>query len=128
MNWTYTDCNSSRENPRYICIFFVCFLFVVLVKLKKFFLFFSFFSIFSILFSLQLTYYSPITPQLSFSYIFMIFFQLGKKFVFLFSFFLFCFVFFFGVVSLLFFPLFFSFFFSFFSFACFSLLFPFKVL
>ena len=127
MNWTYTDCNSSRENPRYICIFFVCFLFVVLVKLEIFFLSFLF-SIFSLLCSFKLPHYSPITPQLSFSYIFIIFFQLGKKNLFFFYLFFFCFVLFcFSVLFLFSFFLVF-FFFSLFSFACFSLLFPFKVL
>ena len=43
--------------------------------------------------SFKLPHYSPITPQLSFSYIFMIFFQLGKKNCFSFLF-LFCFSFF----------------------------------
>ena len=69
---------------------------VVVAKLKKiFFSFFSFlfFSIFSLLLSFKLPHYSPITPPLSFSYIFMIFFQLGKKncfsCLFLFFFFLF---------------------------------------
>ena len=38
---------------------------------KKFFL--SFFKIFSLLFSFKIPYYSPITPQLSFSYIFIFF-------------------------------------------------------
>ena len=96
LNWTYTDCNSSREIPRYICIFVV--VVVVVVKLKKIFFFFLFFSFqfFSLLFSFKLPYYSPITPQLSFSYILIIFFQLGKKIVSLFfSFFLFFFYFFF---------------------------------
>ena len=66
MNWTYTDCNSSREILRYICIFFV--------KLKKKNFFFPLFlKIFTLLFSFKTPYYSPITPQLSFSYIFMIF-------------------------------------------------------
>ena len=72
MNWTYTDCNSSREIPRYI--FFV--------KLKKnffSFLFFLFF-IFSLLFSFKIPYYSLITPQLSFSYIFTIFLIREKNF------------------------------------------------
>ena len=60
-------------------------------KEKNFFSFFSsffyfLFSIFCLLLSFKLPHYSPITPQLSFSYIFMIFFQLGKKF---FSFFFF---------------------------------------
>ena len=82
MNWTYTDCNSSREIPRYICIFFVA----VVVKLKK--NFFSFFKKFFLLFSFKLPYYSPITPQISFSYIFIIF-LLGKNFFFFLSFFLF---------------------------------------
>ena len=44
---------------------------VVVAKLKKKILFFS---IFSLLLSFKLPHYSPITPQLSFSYIFMIFF------------------------------------------------------
>ena len=70
MNWTYTDCNSSREIPRYICIFF-------LIK-KNFFL--SFLKIFSFLFSFKIPYYSPITLQLSLSYIFMIFLIRGKIF------------------------------------------------
>ena len=62
----------------------------------------------SSLFNFKIRYYSPIAPQLSFSYIFMIFFNLGKKFVFLFSFF-FCFssIFFFFLFCL-FFCLFFS--------------------
>ena len=79
MNWTYTDCNSSREIPRYICIFF-------LLNLKK--KFFSFFfKFFSLLFSFKIPYYSPITPQLSFSYIFMIFLIREKIFFSFFSFF-----------------------------------------
>ena len=58
---------------------------------------FLFLKIFSLLFSFKIPYYSPITPQLSFSYFF---FQLGKIF-FYFSFFLF-------LLSFLFFFLFFS--------------------
>ena len=81
MNWTCTDCNSSREIPRYICIFFVKF-----EKKKIFFLFFLFLFQFFLLLSFKLPHYSPITPQLSFSYIFMIFLISGKIF---FSFFLF---------------------------------------
>ena len=87
LNWTYINCNSSREIPRYICIYFV--------KLKtNFFKFFSFLFLkfFSLLFSFKIPNYSPITLQLSFSYIFMIFFQLGEKNCF--SFFLFLFLFF----------------------------------
>ena len=73
-------------------------MYIFFLKLKK--KFFSFFKIFSLLFSFKFPYYSPITPQLSFSYIFKIFFNWGKKFVFLFfvflfllSFFLFSFLF-----------------------------------
>ena len=102
MNWTYTDCNSSRETPRYICIFFV-----VVVKFKKKQNFFSLFSFFFNFFSYFLLYF-PTTPQLLLNFhihIFLWFFSIGEKFFF--SFFLFCFSF----------PSFFSFFlFSFLSF------------
>ena len=82
MNWTYTDCNSSREIPRYICISF-------LLNLKN-----KFFKIF---FSFIFFQTSLLLPHYSSTFIFIYFydfFQLGKKF-FLFSFFfcLFCFVF-----------------------------------
>ena len=68
-------------------ILFVCF-FLLNLKKKNFFLIFSF------LFSFKIPYYSSITPQLSFSYIFMIFFNQGKKFFsFSFSSFFFSFLF-----------------------------------
>ena len=88
MNWTYTDCKSSREILRYICIFFVKF------KKKNFFFPFSliFIFLFSLLFSFKIPYYSPITPHLSFSYIFMICFNWGKFFSFFSSFFFFLFL------------------------------------
>ena len=75
MNWTYTDCNSSREIPRYICIFFV--------KLKKNF-FFPFLKNF-FYFLLKL----PTTPPLLLNFhfhIFLWFFQLEKKKFLFFSF------------------------------------------
>ncbi|XP_070312974.1 olfactory receptor 2H2-like isoform X1 [Odocoileus virginianus] len=81
---------------------------VFLIKKKIFFLFLSLsffffkFFIFSLSFSFIIPYYSPITPQLSFSYIFTIFLFGGKKKIFFFLFF--------------------------FSFSCFYLLFPFRVL
>ena len=108
MNWTYTDCNSSRKNPRYICIFFVCFSFVVVVKLEKK-IFFSFFSQF-FLFYFLLNFLTTPPLLLNFHFhIFLLFFSIReKKFVFLFSFFLFLFFFFF--------LLFFFFLFSFLSF------------
>ena len=118
MNWTYTDCNSSRENPRYICIFFVCFLYVVLVKLEKkkifFFSFFSQFFIFYVLLNFPST-----SLLLNFHFhIFLWFFSIREKnlFFFFLSFFLFslfCFL-----VVFLFFFLFSSFFSFFFLFFC----------
>ena len=76
------------------------YIFFVFVKLKKIFFLFFFFKIFSLLFSFKIPYYSPITPQLSFSYIFMIFFNQGKNFCFSFFFFL---VFFFLFILFIFF-------------------------
>ena len=83
MNWTYTDCNSSREIPRYICIFFV--------KLKKIF-FFPFFFFLFFLFYFLLKF--PTTPPLLLNFhfhIFLWFFSITEKifFPFLFLFFLF---------------------------------------
>ena len=88
------------------------YIFFVELKKKENFFFFFFFSIFSLLFSFKLPYYSPITPQHSFSYIFMIFFNQGKI-CFSFSFFWF-FFFFFLFFLLLFFLFFFFFFLSYF--------------
>ena len=70
MNWTYTDCNSSREIPRYICIFFV--------KLKKNFFFPFFFSLKNF-FLLKF----PTTPPLLLNFhfhIFLWFFLIRKNF------------------------------------------------
>ena len=81
MNRTYTDCNSSGEIPRYICIFFV--------KLKKIFFLCFFKKFFLFYFLLKF----PTTPPLLLNFhfhIFLWFFSIrGKKFVFLFSFFFF---------------------------------------
>ena len=89
MNWTYTGCNSSREIPRYICIFrlFLVCSFVKLEKKK----FFSQFFLFDFLLNFPTT-----SLLLNFHFhIFLWFFQLGKKNCFSFSFFsFFCFSFF----------------------------------
>ena len=99
MNWTYTGCNCSREIPRYIGIFCCCCCCCCCCCLIKK----IFFSIFSLLLSLKLPHYSLITSQHSFSYIFMIFIQLGEKNCFSFSFFLFfVFLFFFFLLFFLF--------------------------
>ena len=83
MNWTYTDHNSSREILRYICIFVFKLKKLFFFQLKKNFLFFP------LSFSFKIPYYSPITPQLSFSYIFTIFLIREKQKFFSFLFFLF---------------------------------------
>ena len=75
MNWIYTDCNSSREIPRYICIFFV--------KLKKNF-FFPFLKNF-FYFLLKLPTTPPLLLNFHFHIFLWFFFQLGKKFWFSFS-------------------------------------------
>ena len=83
MNWIYTDCNSSRESPRYICIFFV--------KLKKIFSFLFSFKFFLFYFLLKF----PTTPPLLLNFhfhIFLWFFSITEKnlfFFFLFFVFLF---------------------------------------
>ena len=90
MNWTYTDCNSSREIPRYICIFFF-----VKFKKKFFFLFFSFFLFQFYLFFFLLNF--PTTPPLLLNFHFHIFlwsFPIREKFFVFLSFFLFFFFFF----------------------------------
>ena len=86
MNWTYTDHNSSRKIPRYICIFFV--------KLKNIFSFLFFLNFFLFYFLLKF----PTTPPLLLNFHFHMFLWLfsirKKKLFFFFLFFLF-FVFFF---------------------------------
>ena len=103
MNWTYTDCNSSREIPRYICIFFF-----VKLKKKNFFFFFSFFFVF--FFNFFIFYFLlkfPTTPPLLLNFhfhIFLWFFSIREKiFVFLsfFWFFFFFFLLFFFLFSFL---------------------------
>ena len=95
MNWSYTDCNSSRQIPRDICILFI--------KLKKNFFSFLFLKFFLFYFLLKF----PTTPPLLFNFHFHIFlwcFLLGKFFFFYYSsfffFFSFLFLFFFFLVFL----------------------------